>query len=452
MSAHRSIVSSCIVAAVLAMGCAHSPESRPEFLTGAYFDGTRVVTLGSSAGDTSRYRDLDDGESRRLHPAGADEWVSGDGFSQKEPVTLVVKAERGGEGRVERLRWRESDGEERVFERIDRERWGSFTSDGATLRAKLVLPEGGGPFPAIVIVHGSGSDAATETYSEPYTFVPFGLAALVFDKRGTGGSGGEYGHDFEQLGRDVAAAVEWLGVQPEIDPDRIGLAGYSQGSRVGAQAAALSEHVRFLMANYGMLESPWQEELQENLALVRKAGHSADAVAEARELVEAALELAASDFEQGWDSFNAARARYRDRPWLKALEGRMTYEFVRYPNAIVRRMAPSRMPPGLDWRSDPLPTLRDLEIPVLYLVAADDEEAPSAGTIEILERLVAAGRPIEFHVIDGADHGMVRFEESSDGERSYTAYAPELYRLQVKFACDQFRVACPATAAKAMAR
>ena len=59
---------------------------------------------------------------------------------------------------------------------------------------------------AIVLVHGSGRDAATQYMYTGDHLPAHGIATLTYDKRGTGASTGEYTFDFELLARDVVAA------------------------------------------------------------------------------------------------------------------------------------------------------------------------------------------------------------------------------------------------------
>ncbi len=92
-----------------------------------------------------------------------------------------------------------------------------------------MLPLADPPFPSVILVHGSGKDSAVDTYYMAYLFASHGIATLAYDKRGTGGSSGEYNQNFHLLSDDTVAAVEWLRDRSEIDPQAIHLAGYSQG-------------------------------------------------------------------------------------------------------------------------------------------------------------------------------------------------------------------------------
>ena len=60
-----------------------------------------------------------------------------------------------------------------------------------------------------------------------------GFAVLLYDKRGVGGSTGDWESEtFDERAQDVAAMVKYLQSRPEIDPNRIGLIGHSQGAYI----------------------------------------------------------------------------------------------------------------------------------------------------------------------------------------------------------------------------
>jgi uncharacterized protein len=127
----------------------------------------------------------------------------------------------------------------------------SFTSHGVTLAGSLVLPEGE-VRAAVVFVHGSGKQSRNPRIAE--SFARDGIAALVYDKRGAGKSGGEYegdqsvsGPNLVLLADDALAAVEALRAHPRMKGVPIGLAGISQAGWIAPVAAARGDPVKFLV-------------------------------------------------------------------------------------------------------------------------------------------------------------------------------------------------------------
>ena len=117
----------------------------------------------------------------------------------------------------------------------------TFRSGNVTLAGTLLLPESSVPVPAIVLDHGSGP--MTREQGKPFgeRFVRDGLAALIFDKRGCGASGGSWtSASLDDLAEDAIAAAAFLKSRRDIDGNRIGIWGVSQAGWVIPHAIARS--------------------------------------------------------------------------------------------------------------------------------------------------------------------------------------------------------------------
>ncbi|MGH7442027.1 MAG: alpha/beta hydrolase family protein [bacterium] len=113
-----------------------------------------------------------------------------------------------------------------------------FTAeDGGALKASWRSPEGVGPFPAILCVHGlTLTRAQFESFSG--TLVARGLACFRMDLRGHGESEGRLqDQGFEAQCSDVRKGVEALAGLPGVDPGRMGLLGFSMGGAMAARVA-----------------------------------------------------------------------------------------------------------------------------------------------------------------------------------------------------------------------
>ncbi len=131
----------------------------------------------------------------------------------------------------------------------------SFTNKAAdiTLAGTLTLPKGKGPFPAVVLVAGTGPMDRNESIHGHKPFLVLadhltkqGIATLRFDKRGVGQSSGKI-HDatIHDFASDVVAAVEYLKSDPKINAKLIGLIGHSEGGLVTPIAITKSKDVAF---------------------------------------------------------------------------------------------------------------------------------------------------------------------------------------------------------------
>ncbi len=123
------------------------------------------------------------------------------------------------------------------------------------LAGTLSVPGEKGPFPAIVLISGTGHNTRDEdVWGHKVFFVLAdalsrqGIAVLRYDKRGTGGSTGDYDAattlDFTS---DAEAAVTWLKTQPGIDPHRVGVLGHSEGGIIAPAVAAEYKSVAFVV-------------------------------------------------------------------------------------------------------------------------------------------------------------------------------------------------------------
>ena len=112
------------------------------------------------------------------------------------------------------------------------------------------MPRSEVPVPAVVFVHGAGRQTREPYREAGEYFASQGIAALIYDKRGTGQSGGAYEsrEPYENLVNDALSAVAFLKQRREIAPSQIGIWGLSQGAYISAAAASRSEDIKFIIA------------------------------------------------------------------------------------------------------------------------------------------------------------------------------------------------------------
>jgi len=131
--------------------------------------------------------------------------------------------------------------------------------DSVTLAGTLTMPNTGGPFPAVLLITGSGPQDRNETVANHRPFLVLadyltrrGIAVLRVDDRGVGGSKGDAScATSEDFARDVLAGVEYLKTRKEIDRTRIGLIGHSEGGIIAPMVAVRSADVSFLVLMAG---------------------------------------------------------------------------------------------------------------------------------------------------------------------------------------------------------
>ena len=130
---------------------------------------------------------------------------------------------------------------------------------GIQLAGTLTTPKTEGPFPAVLLITGSGKQDRNE---EVFGHRPFlvlsdyltrqGIAVLRVDDRGVGGSTGNFSNvTTEDFAEDAVAGVEYLKSREDIDPERIGLVGHSEGGLIAPIAAVRSPDVAFIVLMAG---------------------------------------------------------------------------------------------------------------------------------------------------------------------------------------------------------
>ncbi|HSP91086.1 MAG TPA: alpha/beta fold hydrolase, partial [Vicinamibacterales bacterium] len=157
----------------------------------------------------------------------------------------------------------------------------------AVLDGTLTLPEGKGPFPAVVLITGSGAQNRDE---EIFGHKPFlvladhltrhGLAVLRYDDRGVGKSTGDFASaTSEDFAGDAWAAWQALGARPDIDPKRVGLVGHSEGGVIAPMLAAAHPEVAFVVMLAGTGVTGDQVLLAQAAAIMKASGAPDDAIA-----------------------------------------------------------------------------------------------------------------------------------------------------------------------------
>jgi dienelactone hydrolase len=305
-----------------------------------------------------------------------------------------------------------------------------FQSHGTELAGVLIepVPAAREKPPLAVLVHGSEKTAVLGN-AYPYLLAAQGIAVFAYDKRGTGGSQGDYTQNFELLADDAAAASAEARRLAAGRFDRFGFAGFSQGGWV-APLAAKRSGAGFVVVGFGLMLTPLEEDEEQVLSELRRLGYPPRILVEAREVTRATGEIMASRFTRGYGRLAAVKRRLGAAPWLARIEGEFTGAILRTDEATLRRVGCALLD-GLNvmWRYDNVALMKTLDAPVLWVIAADDREAPSDVTRDRLLALRGAGKPIDVYRFPATDHGMYEFVEGPDGKRTYTRVTEGFFRL-----------------------
>lgn len=288
--------------------------------------------------------------------------------------------------------------------------------------------------PIVVLVHGSEHSSARNTYALQRLLPTEGIGVFVYDKRGTGASDGVYSQNYLLLANDAIAAVKEA---RRLAGGRAGKVGYQAGSQGGwvAPLAAKIEPVDFVIVGFGLAVSPIEED-REAIALdMTRQGYDAGVMAKAMQVADATAAIIRSGFRDGFDQLAARRARYAGEPWFKHVHGDFTFFLLENPEADVRDKGPALLA-GIAADYDPMPVLRNLDVPQLWILGEDDADAPGAETARRLRGLIAQGRPITLAEFPNAEHGIYEYVTTADGKRIDTRNADGYFRMMRDFILD----------------
>jgi len=266
----------------------------------------------------------------------------------------------------------------------------SFEDGPVTLAGTLVRPASNGLAPAVVFVHGSGPEGRWASRYLAFTLARAGIASLIYDKRGVGGSTGDWrSAGFEELAADARAAVRFLRTRPGIDSARVGIHGHSQGGTLAPLVAARNPEVKFVVASSGDGVSMADCEIYSySNALGVPSLHGPDS-AMAADYVRELISVGYDGAPRG--RLDSLAAAFKDRPWF----------------------APPPAPDNPWWSIsqrisgyDPTAWWRLVRVPVLLLYGEADQRVPAASSLRRITAALAQGGNFRVtrQVFAGADH------------------------------------------------
>jgi hypothetical protein len=271
---------------------------------------------------------------------------------------------------------------------------------GNTLAGTLTLPEGTGPFPAVLLIVGSGPHDRDETLLGHKPFLVLsdyltrkGIVVLRVDKRGVGKSTGDLAKaTTADFATDAEAGVAYLKSRAEVDPHKIGLIGHSEGGIIAPMVAAADHDVAFvvMMAGSGV---PGDQIIVEQLRLI------SEAAGESKEKVE-------KDVEAERETLHLVESE-KDPATLERLLGvKLAAEGM--PDAQIGPQIKAAMSPWFRYfiTYDPASALRKLTIPVLVLNGSLDLQVPPALNLPAIRKALedAGNKHFEVDELPGLNH------------------------------------------------
>lgn len=268
---------------------------------------------------------------------------------------------------------------------------------GVHLAGTLTLPPGPGPFPAVLLISGSGAQDRDETIFEHKPFLVLadfltrrGIAVLRVDDRGVGGSTGATPRDTTaDFATDVEAGVAWLKAHRAIDARRIGLLGHSEGATIAPLVASRDASISFvvLLAGAGV---PGADVIVEQVrAIAQAAGMPAASAEQSAAMQRGLMDVLLKNPDD-------ATARAEINAWFAARGAPAPAE-----STMAQLLSP--------WyrhfiAHDPRPALRALKVPVLALLGGKDIQVTAAQNVPALQEALRGNPSATVEELPGLNH------------------------------------------------
>lgn len=301
-----------------------------------------------------------------------------------------------------------------------------FGNDDVSLAGTLVVPACDGPFPAVVLVSGSGSQDRDETLlgHRPFlvladVFARRGIASLRYDDRGVGGStGSPVGATTADLATDAAAAVAYLDADSRTGS--VGIVGHSEGGIIGPMVAGGSEAVEFVVLLAGPGLPGRAVLLRQTEDLIRAAGASEADIAWQLDWRSQIIDVSASDLPAA-DAARQIKA-IASAALANPPDGVTDPPSPTFSDIFVETFADPWMRFFLAY--DPAPALVALDIPVLALVGSLDLQVSAEENIPALDDALAANPAATVSELEGLNH---LFQTATTGAVSEYARIDETF-------------------------
>jgi hypothetical protein len=359
------------------------------------------------------------GELRTLYPTDRDRFFTGPGVAISASIESRIEFQRDATGTIASLTWQREGAPPRTARRVEIEKHEDihFSNGDIQFAGTLIGPISGAKHPAIILVHGSGAE--DREYMLPFArfLIRHGMAVLGYDKRGVGGSTGDWNTaSFDDLAGDVVAAFAFLKTRPDIDARQIGLLGASQAGWIMPLAAVRANDMAFLISISGAGISAAETTIDQARNEMTARGAPAQNVEDIVSVMNLQYQFARTG--QGWDQYAAARAKLAARigPPPDTFPGTPDHPYWQF----IRR----------SFFYDPAPTLRQLRVPTLALFGELDNNIMAEKNKAAWEAALKAGgnRDYRLRILPKANHMHLEARVGSNAEMaSLQRFVPDYF-------------------------
>jgi hypothetical protein len=284
-------------------------------------------------------------------------------------------------------------------------------SAGITLAGTLTIPPGHGPFPAVFLITGSGAQDRDEALLGHRPFLVLadhltrqGLVVLRADDRGTAKSGGVFATaTTADFAIDAEAAVAYLKTRAEVNPDKIGLIGHSEGGVIAPMVAARNRDIAFIVLMAGSAVRGDEIVVAQTELIAEANGMPHAKAVETGERERAVLELVETEKD----------------PAVLERELRQKLQFE-VPEAQIGAQVKTLNSPWFRYfiEYDPAPALAEVRCAVLAISGSKDLQVPPQLNVPVIRKALLAGGNKDFEVVElpGLNHLFQTAQTGSPSE------------------------------------
>lgn len=309
---------------------------------------------------------------------------------------------------------------------------------GIKLAGTLTIPGGKGPFPAAILITGSGAQDRDEALMghKPFAVIADyltrrGIAVLRVDDRGVGGSTGNTAQSTSaDFAGDVLAGVQYLKGRSEIDPGRIGLVGHSEGGLIAPLAAVQSKDVAYIVLLAGPGLRGDEIIRRQSELIIRAAGGTDADVARQMDVLERMLAIARmNDADAAQKALHELAIKLFDE--MSAAEKQAVGNNVANLEASIK----ATLNPWYRYfiNHDPVPTLRKVTCPVLALNGSKDLQVPPKEDLAAIAAALKEGGNRNYTTIElpGLNHLFQHCQTGLPAEygKIEETFAPEALKI-----------------------
>lgn len=301
------------------------------------------------------------------------------------------------------------------------------SSAGVKLAGTLTMPKTAGPFPAVLLISGSGPQNRDEELLGHKPFLVLadyltrqGLAVLRFDDRGTGKSTGDFAKSTSaDFANDVLAGIEYLKSRSEIDPKKIGLIGHSEGGLIAPMVAAKSPDVAFIVMMAGPGITGEQILILQKGLIMKTMGASDELLKILRKEDERIYAIVKSEPD---NKKAEEKIRANQEKFMSQLSVQRKEEIKKYGDPEKNLDAGLKMILSPWFRYfltyDPVTNLKEVTCPVLALNGEKDLQVPPEQNLAAIARALKEGGNMQFKTVElpGLNHLFQKSETGAPAE------------------------------------